>query len=151
MSHSCGNTGIDNYTNLLENLINVNNLKGEPLSNERLRQAVIDEREETDAGHERNSNGITCDDSYQSPTKNKDVSTIKDSVYYESDEHVYRISDSNKQVDPKNDPIAETHIFDRVCNLSVRVGLSEDASDLSQISWRIHAWRSLLKACLRSI
>ena len=37
------------YTKMLENLVKTNNLRGEPLSNERLRQAVIDVREETDA------------------------------------------------------------------------------------------------------
>ena len=59
--------------------------------------------------------------------KKKDLSTINDSVYYDSDEQVDIISDSNKQVDPRNDPIAETHIFDRVRNVSVGVGLFEPA------------------------
>ena len=59
--------------------------------------------------------------------KKIDVSTINNSVYHESYEHVDTISDSNKQVDPRNDPIAETRIVDRVCNLSVRVGLFETA------------------------
>ena len=36
------------YTEMLENLIKVHNREGEPLSNERLRQAVIDLGEETD-------------------------------------------------------------------------------------------------------
>ena len=89
------------------------------MSNERLRKTVIDVREETEAKHERNINNITCDGSYQSPIKNKDVSTINDSAYYESDEHVDMISYSIKQVDPINDPIAETHIVERVCTLSV--------------------------------
>ena len=84
------------------------------MSNEKLRQAVIDVREETDVEHERNINEITCDDSFQSPMKNKDVSTINYSVYYESDEQVDMISDSNKQVDPRSDPMVETHIVDRV-------------------------------------
>ena len=57
--------------------------------------------------------------------KNKDVSSINDSEYYESDEQVNTISDSNKKVDPRNNPIAETQIFDRVCTLSVKVGLFE--------------------------
>ena len=57
--------------------------------------------------------------------KKKDVSTTNDYVYYESDEQVDTISDSNKQVDPKSDPMAETHIFDRVGKLSVGVGLFE--------------------------
>ena len=59
--------------------------------------------------------------------KKKDVSTINDSVYYESDEQVYTISDSNKQVDTRSNPMAETHIFDRVPKLSVGVGLFEPA------------------------
>ena len=40
------------YTEILENLIKVNNPNGEPLSNERLRQAFIYLREQTDAEHE---------------------------------------------------------------------------------------------------
>ena len=51
--------------------------------------------------------------------KKKDVSTINDSVYNESDEHVDTISDSRKQVDPRNNPIKETHIVDGINNLSV--------------------------------
>ena len=46
--------------------------------------------------------------------KKKDVSTIKYSVYYESDENIDTISDSNKQVDPRSDPMVETHIVDKV-------------------------------------
>ena len=74
----------------------MNNCEGEPLSNERLRQAVVDVREETDAKHKRNNNDITCDDSYQSPMKKNYVSTINGSVYYELDEHVDTICDSKK-------------------------------------------------------
>ena len=59
--------------------------------------------------------------------KKKDVSTIKYSVYYESDDNIDTISDSNKQVDPRNNPVAETHIVYRVCNLSVGVRLFEPA------------------------
>ena len=55
--------------------------------------------------------------------KKKDVSKINDSVYHESDEQVGTISDYNKKVDPRRDPIAETHIFNRLCRLSVGVGL----------------------------
>ena len=42
-------------------------------------------------------------------------------MYYESDEHVDTISDSSKQVDASNEPIKDTHIVDRVRNLSVGV------------------------------
>ena len=53
--------------------------------------------------------------------KKKDVSTINDSVYYESDEHVDTISDSRKHVDASNEPIKDTHIVDENNNLSVGV------------------------------
>ena len=81
---------------MLENLVKINNQNGEPFSNEKLWQAVSDVREETDAEHERNINAITCDTSFQSPMQNKDVSTISDYVYYESDEQVDTIIYSNK-------------------------------------------------------
>ena len=97
------------------------------MSNKRLRQAIIDARVKSDAEHERNINNITCDDSCQSPMKKKDLSKINDSAYYESDEYVDTVSDSRKQVDPINNPIAETHIVGVVCTLPVRVGLFETA------------------------
>ena len=50
----------------------------------------------------------------------KDVPTINDSAYYESDEQVDTISDSNKQVDTSSKPKEETHIIDRIRKLSVR-------------------------------
>ena len=51
--------------------------------------------------------------------KKKDVSTINDSLYYESDEHIDMISDSSKQVDANKNPIKEIHIVDKINNLSV--------------------------------
>ena len=51
------------YTEMLENLIKVNNCEGEPLSNEIHRKAVTNVREEMEAEQERNINNITCDDS----------------------------------------------------------------------------------------
>ena len=55
----------------------------------------------------------------------KDASTINDNVYHELDEKIDTISDTNKQVDPRIDPMAETHIVNRVRKLSVLVGLYE--------------------------
>ena len=52
--------------------------------------------EETEAEFERNMNEITCDTSFQSHIQKKDVSAINNSVYYESEEQVDTISDSNK-------------------------------------------------------
>ena len=59
--------------------------------------------------------------------KNKDISKINDSVYYESNEQVDTISDYSKQVDPRSYPKAETHIVDIIRKLSVGVGLFEPA------------------------
>ena len=102
---------------MLEDLVKMNNCNGEPLSNEKLWQVVSDVREEKDTENKRNINNIICDASFQSPMKKKDVSTINDSVYYESNKKVDAISYSNKQVDPRSDPMADIHIFDRFCNL----------------------------------
>ena len=57
---------------MLKNLIKVNN-EGGKLCNEKLRQAVIDLKSETEVEHERKINNITFDDLYQSPMKKKDV------------------------------------------------------------------------------
>ena len=94
----------DYYKEMLNNLIKVNN-EGGKLCNEKLRQVVIDLIVEMNLEHERNINNITCNDLYQSPIKKKDVSTINNSVYDDSDEHVHTISDFIKQVDARNDPI----------------------------------------------
>ena len=42
------------YTRMLENLVEMNNRNGETLSNQKLRKAVSDVREEMDTEHERN-------------------------------------------------------------------------------------------------
>ena len=39
------------YTKMLENIVKINNQNSEPFSNERLWQAVVDVREETDTEH----------------------------------------------------------------------------------------------------
>ena len=72
------------------------------MSHEKIQKAVGKVIEETEAEFERNYNEITCNNSYKSPIINKDVLTINDSVYYESDEHVDTISDSSKQVDAES-------------------------------------------------
>ena len=108
------------HKDMTKSLLKANN-EGGKLCNENIRQAVIDLRAELNGEHKRNIINISCDDLYPSPMKNKDVSTINDLVYYESDEHVDTISDSSKQVDASNEPIKETHIVDRINNLSVGV------------------------------
>ena len=108
------------YKETTKSLLKVSN-EGGKLCNEKIGQAVIDLRAELNVEHKRNINNITCDDLYQSPMKNKYVSTINDSVYYESDDHVDTISDSSKQVDASNNPIKDTHIVYGINNLSVGV------------------------------
>ena len=100
------------YNAFLDTLVKNNNLRGEPLSNQNIQEAVIDVMEEMEAEFEHNNNEIMCYNSYQSPILKKDVLTINDSVYYESDEHVDTIIDSSKKVDASNEPIKETHIVD---------------------------------------
>ena len=107
-------------------LIKANN-EGGKLCNEKIQQSVIDLRPELNGEHERNINNISCDDLYQSLMKKKDVSTISNFVYNESDEHVDTISDSSKQVDARNNPIKETNIVDGINNLSVAVVSDEPA------------------------
>ena len=64
------------------------NIKGGKLCNEKIQQAVINLRAELNLEQERNINNISCDNEYTSLMKKKEVSTINDSVYYESGEHV---------------------------------------------------------------
>ena len=108
------------YNMLLDTLVDDNYHKVAPFSNDNIRQAVGKLMEEMEAEFERNINKITCDTSIQSPIQDKDVSTINDSVYYESDNQLDTISDSNKQVDPSSNPKEDTKIIDRIRKLSVR-------------------------------
>ena len=86
------------YKEMTKSLIKAN-IEGVKLCNEKIQQAVIDLRAVLNVEHERNINNISRDDLYKSLMKKKDVSTINDSVYYESDEHADTISDSSKPVD----------------------------------------------------
>ena len=114
------------YKEMTKSLIKANN-EGGKLCNEKIRQAVIDLRAELNGEHKLNINNISCDDLYKSPMKKKYVSTIKNLVYYESDEHVDTISDSSKLVDASNESIKETHIVNGISNLSIGVGSLEPA------------------------
>ena len=92
------------YNALLDTLVKENNIRGEPLYNDNIRQAVAKLIEEMESEFERNYNEITCNTSCQCPILKKDVSKINNSVYYELDEQVNTISDSNKQVDASSKP-----------------------------------------------
>ena len=83
---------------------------------------------ESKEGHERNINDMKQVDEYKPPGKIKDASTIKDLAYYESDEHEIEISDSSKQVETSKEPIKDTHIVNRVHNLSVGIIIAKPAA-----------------------
>ena len=109
------------YREMAKSLIKANIRSDGKICNEKIHRSVIDLRAELDAEHERNINKITSDDVYTSPMKNKYVTTINDSVYYEQDEHADTISDSRKHVDTSNEPIKDTHIFEGIINGIVSV------------------------------
>ena len=93
------------YNALLDTLVKDNNIRGVPLSNQKIQEASSDVIEETELEFELNQNEITCNNSYQPLIQNKDLLKINDLVYYELDEHVDTISDSNKKVDESKGPI----------------------------------------------
>ena len=87
------------YTKLLKTLVNDKNRNGEPLSNEKIQQAVRIVMEEIEAELERNTNNITMNTSFQSPVQKKYISIINYSGYNEPDNQVGKISDSKEDVD----------------------------------------------------
>ena len=62
---------------------------------------------------------MTQVDDYKSRWKDKDALTFNDSAYQNSDKYEDEISDSSKQVEASKEPIANTHIVNRVRKLSV--------------------------------
>ena len=87
------------YNTLLKTLVDYNNHNNAPLSNEKLQQEVGKVMDETEAELKRNMNKIKIYTSFKSPVKKKDISTINDSGYNESNNQVDKISDSEEQVD----------------------------------------------------
>ena len=103
------------YDQLAKNLINSNVGIDGTINNDKLNQAITDLKSEAKAGHEHNILDTTQVDEYKSPEKNKDASTITDSVYHHSDEYEDEIIYSDKKVEASKEPITDTH----VCNTSV--------------------------------
>ena len=61
---------------------------------------------------------MTQVDDYKSPWKDKDATTVNDSAYTFLNSFNDEISDSSEQVEASKEPITDTHIVHRVCNLS---------------------------------
>ena len=68
---------------------------------------------------DRNKLDMSQVDDYKSPWKDKDASTVNDSAYHNSEEYNDEISDLSKQVEVSKEPTTDTHIFNKVRNLSV--------------------------------
>ena len=92
------------YDQLAKSLINSNIGNDGTINNDKLNQAITDLKAESEAGHERNINDITQVDEYKSPGKNKDASTINDSVYHNSDDYEDEISNLDKIVEASKEP-----------------------------------------------
>ena len=60
---------------------------------------------------------MTQVDDYKSPWKDKDALTVNETAYTFLNSYEGEISDSSKQVEASKEPITDTHIVDRVCNL----------------------------------
>ena len=112
---------------MTKSLIKANISSDGKIFNEKIQRSAISLRAELDLEQERTINNITYEDVYTSPMKKKEEKTINNSVYHESYEHADTISDSSKQVDASNKPITDTHIVNRVRNLSVGVVSVEPA------------------------
>ena len=91
--------------------------------------------EEMEVEFERNINKIAMDTPFQSPVQKKDISTINDYVYNNSNNQVDKISDSKEQVDtssrsrtnsveqvdPSSDLRVDTHITNGIQTLFIRL------------------------------
>ena len=93
------------YEKLTKSLINSNVEIDETINNDKLNQAITDLKSKAEEGHECNINDMTQVNKYKSPGENKDVSTINNSSYCESDEHEVEISDLSKQVEASKETI----------------------------------------------
>ena len=71
---------------------------------------------EEEAEHERNIDIMTQEDDYKSPWKDKDATTVNDTVndtaYKFLNSWNENTSDSSKQVETSKEPIKDTHVHD---------------------------------------
>ena len=101
------------------------------INDEDLPKAITILKSEEEAGHELNINNMTQEDDYKSPWKDKDATTVNNTVnntaYTFFNSFNDDLSDSSKQVETSKEPIKDTqtskepitdnHIVDRVCTL----------------------------------
>ena len=118
---------------IANNITETNVGNDETIKNDDLRKAITQLKTEEEARHECKINNMTQVDDYKSPWKDKDETTVndtvKDTAYKFLNSWNDDISDSSKQVETSKEPIkdtqtskspiTDTHIDNRVCNLSV--------------------------------
>ena len=116
---------------MANNIINSNVGSDGTINDEELRKAINILKYEGEAGHECNINNMTQEDYYKSTWKDKDATTVNDTLnntaYTFLNSFNDDISDSSKHVETSKkpikdtktskEPITDTHIVDRVCNL----------------------------------
>ena len=96
---------------MANNIIEMNVGSEGTINDEDLRKAITILKSEEEAGHERNVNNMTQEDDYNSPWKDKDSTTVNDTL----DDTAYTflnlfnddISDSSKQVETIKEPIKD--------------------------------------------
>ena len=76
----------------------------------KLNQAITDLMYEEEVGHERNILNMTQVNEYMSHGKNKDALTVNDLAYHDSDGYKDEISDSDKNVEARKEPITYTNV-----------------------------------------
>ena len=118
---------------MANNIIEANVGSDKTINNDDLHKAITILKSEEEARHEHNINNMTQQDGYKSPWKDKDATTVNDTVndtaYTFLNSWNDDISGSSKHVDmskqpikdtqTSKEPVTDTHIVDRVCKLSV--------------------------------
>ena len=119
------------YDMMANNIIGENVGSEGTINDEDLRKAITILKSEEEAGHERNIDNMTKEDDYKLPWKDKDATTVNNTL----DDTAFTFlnslqddtSDSSKQVDTSKEPIkdtqtskepiTDTHIVNRVSHL----------------------------------
>ena len=107
----------DRYYDMIANNIIETDVGSEgTINDEDICKAITIFKSEEEAGHERNINNMTQEDDYKSPWKDKDATTVNntldDTAYTFLNSFNDDISDSSKQVETSKEPIKDTHVHD---------------------------------------
>ena len=105
------------YDKMAEILIKANVGSDGTISNDELHKAITQNKSEKEVDHDLNMFDMTQVDDYKLPWKGKDATMFNNLAYTFFYSCKNEKSDSSKQVEASKQPITETHIFNRVCNL----------------------------------